>query len=74
MTTESAPGLSGWPPPVLDPAGPFAGPIQVVAWVLFIMAAVVMFLTAPRWWMAATGSAIMAITAAWLWCRPEPRQ
>ncbi len=42
MTTEPAPGLAGWPPPVLDPAGPFAGPIQVVAWVLFIMAAVVM--------------------------------
>jgi cytochrome c oxidase subunit 2 len=27
---------------VLDPAGPFAGPIQTVAWVLFVMAAVVM--------------------------------
>ena len=36
--------------------------------------AVVMFLTAPKWWMAATGTAIMAITAAWLWRRPEPRQ
>ncbi len=27
---------------MLDPAGPFAGPIQTVAWVLFVMAAVVM--------------------------------
>lgn len=34
--------LSGWPPPVLDPAGPFAGPVTVVAWVLFVMAAVVL--------------------------------
>ena len=36
--------------------------------------AVVMFLTAPKWWMAATGTAFMAATAAWLWRRPEPRQ
>lgn len=34
--------LNGWPPPVLDPAGPFAGPVTVVAWVLFVMAAVVL--------------------------------
>ena len=38
------------------------------------LCAVVMFLTAPKWWMATTGTAIMAITAAWLWRRPEPRQ
>ena len=42
MKTEAPPGIAGWPPPVLDPAGPFAGPIQTVAWVLFVMAAVVM--------------------------------
>ena len=36
-------------------------------------AAVVMFLTAPEWWMAATGTAIMAVVDAWLWMRPEPR-
>lgn len=36
------------------------------------VAALVMFLTAPRWWMAATGTAIMAIVATWLWRRPEP--
>ena len=42
MKTETAPGLSGWPPPVLDPAGPFAGPIEVVSWVLFIMGGVVL--------------------------------
>ena len=35
--------------------------------------AVVMFLTAPQTWMAASGSAIMALVAAWLWRRPEPR-
>ena len=35
--------------------------------------AVVMFLTAPKAWMAATGTAIMAVVAVWLWRRPEPR-
>ena len=34
--------------------------------------AVVMFLTAPKPWMAATGTAIMAVVAMWLWLRPEP--
>ena len=34
--------------------------------------AVVMFLTAPQAWMAASGTAIMVVVAAWLWRRPEP--
>lgn len=34
--------------------------------------AVIMFLTAPKWWMAATGTAIMTLTGTWLWLRPEP--
>ena len=34
--------------------------------------AAIMFLTAPEWWMAATGTAIMAVVAIWLWLRPEP--
>ncbi len=37
-----------------------------------LVAAAIMFLTVPRWWMAATGSGIMAIVAFWLWLRPEP--
>lgn len=28
--------LAGWPPPVLDPAGPFAGPVSTLAWVLLV--------------------------------------
>ena len=36
-----------------------------------LASAAVMFCFAPRWWMAATGSAIMAIVALWLWLRPE---
>ena len=41
---------------------------------LMALCAAVMFLTAPKWWMAATGSTIMAGVALWLWRRPEPRQ
>ena len=34
--------------------------------------AVIMFLTAPKAWMAAIGTTIMAVVATWLWWRPEP--
>ena len=40
---------------------------------MMTLCAAIMFLTAPQWWMAATGSAIMAVVATWLWRRPEPR-
>ena len=33
----------------------------------------IFFFTAPRWWMAAIGTAIMAIVGTWLWLRPEPK-
>ena len=36
------------------------------------LASALMFLTAPRWWMAATGTGIVAVVATWLWLRPEP--
>ena len=58
------PGTSGWPPPALDPAGPFAGPLNVLAWVLFAMAAAVLVLVlialgvalfGPRRWRARLG-------------------
>ena len=44
-----------------------------LATVMMAVASAVMFLTAPRAWMAATGTAIMAVVAGWLWRRPEPR-
>ncbi|RDZ27377.1 DUF454 domain-containing protein [Lysobacter silvisoli] len=34
--------------------------------------AAIMFMTAPKWWMAATGTGIMTVVAIWLWARPEP--
>lgn len=37
-----------------------------------LVCAAIFFATAPRWWMAASASAIMALVALWLWFRPEP--
>ena len=42
MTAERPEGIAGWPPPALDPAGPFAGPLNTLAWVLFAMAGAVL--------------------------------
>ncbi|QQQ02093.1 YbaN family protein [Lysobacter enzymogenes] len=39
---------------------------------MMALCAAIMFLTSPKWWMAATGTAIMAAVAIWLWRRPEP--
>ncbi len=40
--------------------------------VTMVICAVVLFLTAPAWWMAAIPCVIMSITGVWLWRRPEP--
>ncbi|PIB91028.1 cytochrome c oxidase subunit II [Caulobacter sp. FWC2] len=61
MTTRTAADESfkGWPPPVLDPAGPFAAPLNTLTWGLLAMAVLVMAvvlvalaiaLFAPRAW------------------------
>ncbi|HET9427794.1 MAG TPA: cytochrome c oxidase subunit II [Allosphingosinicella sp.] len=34
--------FSGWPPPILDPAGPYASAISTLSWILFAMAALVL--------------------------------
>ena len=34
--------FEGWPPPILDPAGPYAGAISTLSWILFAMAAIVL--------------------------------
>jgi uncharacterized protein len=43
------------------------------ATLMMAASAVIFFLTAPRWWMAGIGTAIMALVAIWLWLRPEIR-
>ena len=45
-----------------------------LATVMMAAAAVIMALTAPRWWMAAIGIALMTVVDLWLWLRPEPRR
>ena len=42
------------------------------ATIMMAISAVIFFVTAPKWWMAATGTAIMTTVCIWLWLRPEP--
>jgi uncharacterized membrane protein YbaN (DUF454 family) len=44
-----------------------------MATAMMAASAVIFFLTAPKLWMAITGTAIMAAVATWLWLRPEPK-
>ncbi|MFD1299294.1 YbaN family protein [Lysobacter gummosus] len=39
---------------------------------MMAVCAVIMILTSPKWWMWASGIAIMTAVAIWLWRRPEP--
>ncbi|RZJ41939.1 MAG: cytochrome C oxidase subunit II, partial [Brevundimonas sp.] len=64
MTSPAADGTAAWPPPALDPAGPFAGPLNTLSWVLFamggavlliVMAALVIALFGPRRWRTRLG-------------------
>jgi uncharacterized protein len=43
------------------------------ATIMMAISAVIFFVTAPKWWMAATGTTIMTIVCIWLWLRPEPK-
>lgn len=47
--------LNGWPPPVFDPAGPYAGSITTLTWVLLAMAAVVLVVVIAALWIALFG-------------------
>lgn len=47
--------LRGWPPPILDPAGPYAWPITTLTWVLLAMAAIVMAIVFASLWIALFG-------------------
>lgn len=46
---------------------------KILASATMLVCAVILFLTAPRLWMAATGCAVMLVTGTWLWLRPEPK-
>lgn len=47
--------FEGWPPPILDPAGPYAGSIATLSWILFAMAAVVMIVVLGALYLALFG-------------------
>lgn len=55
MRRAVAEALSGWPPPVFDPAGPYAGSITTLAWVLMAMGAAVLLIVLAALWIALFG-------------------
>ena len=48
--------LGGWPPPVLDPAGPYAGSVSLLTWVLLAGAAAILLLVVAALAVALFGS------------------
>ena len=48
-------GLSGWPPPILDPAGPYAGSVSLLSWLLVGMAVAVLLVVLVALWLALFG-------------------
>ena len=61
MTPEA---LAGWPPPVFDPAGPYAGSIATLSWVLVAMAILVLIIVLAALWAALFGLAGGGVVAA----------
>nr|WP_114952015.1 cytochrome c oxidase subunit II [Sphingosinicella terrae] len=53
--TVAVEGLSGWPPPVLDPAGPYAGSVTALTWVLIGMAVAVLLIVLAALYIALFG-------------------
>lgn len=47
--------FEGWPPPVFDPAGPYAGSITTLSWVLLGMAGLVLLVVLAALWVALFG-------------------
>jgi uncharacterized membrane protein YbaN (DUF454 family) len=55
-----------------EASGAVARRAKWAATITMVVCAIVMFLTASKAWMAATGTGVMAVVAVWLWLRPEP--
>jgi len=47
--------LQGWPPPIFDPAGPYASAVALLGWVLLAMAALVLAVVLAALWLALFG-------------------
>ena len=48
--------ISGWPPPVLDPHGPFSNTVTTLAWVLIALVTLIFVLVCAAMWVALYGS------------------
>jgi cytochrome c oxidase subunit 2 len=57
MASTMTEALWGWPPPVLDPAGPYAESVTVLAWSLFAMGLFVTAVVVAALWVAVKGPA-----------------
>lgn len=55
FSASLAEALSGWPPPVLDPHGPFSNTVSTLAWVLIAMVVLVFALVCVALWVALRG-------------------
>jgi cytochrome c oxidase subunit 2 len=55
MRSTLAEALRGWPPPPLDPAGPHAGVVAMLSWILFGMALAVLLIVAAALLVAMVG-------------------
>lgn len=51
-----AEALRGWPPPVLDPHGPFSNTVTTLAWVLIALMVLIFLLVCAALWVALYGS------------------
>ena len=63
--------FNGWPPPVLNPAGPYAGSVTLLSWILFGMAAVTLFVVLGALYAALFGRRELQVkvggkTAIWI--------
>jgi cytochrome c oxidase subunit 2 len=55
-SSSLAEALSGWPPPVLDPHGPFSNTVTTLSWVLFALMIGIFLLVGVALWVALYGS------------------
>ena len=55
-SSSLAEALSGWPPPVLDPHGPFSNTVTTLAWVLIALVTMIFLAVCVAMWVALFGS------------------
>ena len=51
--------FDGWPPPVLDPAGPYATSVTLLSWILFALGTIVLIVVLIALYLAVFGLGTM---------------